>query len=261
MSNRDKLKNYIKELMREIQTELDESTATTSVDGYQTPFAFSGKRKQDKEKADSNIKVTGYMKIKDINESTTPSDIIKDLDKAKNDLLKKVDVLVAKKKKLYSNVDITSPMSADEKKLDKDIADLFSQINSLVLQRRKVKNESVNESSNDKQKVVDYLVKKGNNKNDTQKMSSLTGYTLAEVVNRYHELRKDESTPNQKIGRGIREIRHQLQEMEKFIEWYGKIKSESELESSDYWKRTQRHLNVIGEKIDTINQKIKELTK
>ncbi len=75
-------------------------------------------------------------------ESVTESskeDIIKDLDKAKNDLLKKVDVLIAKKKKLYSDVDIASPMSADEKKLDKDIADLFSDINKLVLQKRSLK--------------------------------------------------------------------------------------------------------------------------
>lgn len=80
-------------------------------------------------------------------ESVTESskdDIIKDLDKAKNDLLKKVDILIAKKKKLYSNVDIETPMSSDEKKLDKDIADLFSDINKLVLQKRSLK-ESVNE--------------------------------------------------------------------------------------------------------------------
>ena len=76
---------------------------------------------------------------------STPDQVIKDLDKAKNDLLKKVDALIAKKKKLYSNVDIEAPMSADEKKLDKDIADLFSQINKLVLQKRSVKKESVNE--------------------------------------------------------------------------------------------------------------------
>lgn len=70
---------------------------------------------------------------------SSKEDIIKDLDKAKNDLLKKVDVLIAKKKKLYSDVDIESPMSADEKKLDKDIADLFSDINKLVLQKRSLK--------------------------------------------------------------------------------------------------------------------------
>ena len=75
-----------------------------------------------------------------IEESTEPSDIIKDLDTVKNDLIKKADVLIAKKKKLYSNVDIESPMSADEKKLNKDIADLFSQIQQLILQKRKIKN-------------------------------------------------------------------------------------------------------------------------
>jgi hypothetical protein len=93
----------------------------------------------------------GWRKIKtpsafeSTNEATS-LEIIKDLDKVKTDLLKKVDVLIAKKKKLYSNVDIESPMSADEKKLDKDIADIFSQINQLVLQKRSLKKESVNES-------------------------------------------------------------------------------------------------------------------
>lgn len=81
-----------------------------------------------------------------VNESNTASNIIKDLDKVKNDLIKKVDILIAKKKKLYSTVDIESPMSADEKKLNKDISDIFSEIQQLIQQKRKVKNESVNES-------------------------------------------------------------------------------------------------------------------
>jgi len=79
-----------------------------------------------------------HKKTYEIKEASS-QDIIKDLDKVKNDLLKQVDVLVAKKKKLYSNMDIESPMSADEKKLDKDIADLFSKINQLVLQKRSLK--------------------------------------------------------------------------------------------------------------------------
>jgi hypothetical protein len=92
----------------------------------------------------------GWRKIKtpsafeNVTEATT-SDIIKDLDKVKNDLIKKVDVLIAKKKKLYSNVDIESPMSADEKKLDKDIQSIFSEIQQLIQQKRKIK-ESINES-------------------------------------------------------------------------------------------------------------------
>ena len=86
------------------------------------------------------------MRLKNIlNESTEASDIIKDLDKVRTDLIKKVDVLIAKKKKLYSDVDITTPMSADEKKLDKDIQDIFSQIQQIIQQKRKIKNESINE--------------------------------------------------------------------------------------------------------------------
>jgi hypothetical protein len=74
--------------------------------------------------------------------TTHNSDSIKDFDKVKNDLIKKVDVLIAKKKKLYSNVDITTPMSADEKKLDKDIAYIFSQIQQLIQQKRSLKTKS-----------------------------------------------------------------------------------------------------------------------
>jgi hypothetical protein len=79
-----------------------------------------------------------------VNESSTnPADIIKDLDKVRHDLIKKVDVLIAKKKKLYANVDITTPMSADEKQLDKDIQSIFSQIQGIIQQKRKIKNETV----------------------------------------------------------------------------------------------------------------------
>jgi hypothetical protein len=76
-------------------------------------------------------------------EDTDTSNIIKDLDKVRHDLIKKVDVLITKKKKLYANVDITTPMSADEKQLDKDIQSIFSQIQSIIQQKRKIKTENV----------------------------------------------------------------------------------------------------------------------
>ena len=96
--------------------------------------------------------------LQKLRESTNPSDIIKDLDKVRTDLIKKVDVLIAKKKKLYSDVDITTPMSADEKKLDKDIQDIFSQIQQIIQQKRKIKNESMNESTTKKdiEKLTSY---------------------------------------------------------------------------------------------------------
>jgi hypothetical protein len=84
-----------------------------------------------------------------IKEDTDTSNIIKDLDKVRHDLIKKVDVLIAKKKKLYANVDITTPMSADEKQLDKDIQSIFSQIQGIIQQKRKIKNENVIKENED----------------------------------------------------------------------------------------------------------------
>lgn len=103
--------------------------------------------------------------------------------------------------------------------------------------------------------------KPGDEKEKTKRMAKLTGYSaVSEATNRYHQLRKDEGTPNQKIGKGIREMRKQIQEIEKFVEWYSKIKTESDLDSSQYWKRTQTHLNVIRERLNKISQKIQNLS-
>jgi hypothetical protein len=81
-----------------------------------------------------------------------------------------------------------------------------------------------------------------------------------EATNRYQKLRKDEGTPNQKIGVGIRELRKQLSEIEKFVTWYGRIKNESGLDSADYWKRTQRHLSKISERLNKLSSKVRDLS-
>jgi hypothetical protein len=65
--------------------------------------------------------------------------ISKDLDKVKNNLLKKVEQLILEKKKLYSNMDISEPMSAKEKQLDQEISEIFSEINKIVTQKRQIK--------------------------------------------------------------------------------------------------------------------------
>ena len=233
MLKKENLKSYIDELIKEVEKELDESNATGNVDGYQTPFAFSGKRKQDKEKADSNIEVTGYTKVKDIDEvnEATASEIVKDLDKVRNDLIKKVDVLIAKKKKLYSNVDIESPMSADEKQLDKDIQSIFSQIQQIIQQKRKIK-ESVNEGKSKR------------------------------PVNRWLELKNDESMhANKKLAVGLKELKHQLSEVEKFFRWYNQIKTMNELSSDVFWKRTHGHIYKIKERLINIAKTIQEIEK
>jgi hypothetical protein len=97
----------------------------------------------------NRIKKSDLQQNESVNESTEVSDIIKDLDKVRTDLIKKVDVLIAKKKKLYSNVDIESPMSADEKQLDKDIQSIFSQIQQIIQQKRSIKEEIGNDTYDD----------------------------------------------------------------------------------------------------------------
>jgi hypothetical protein len=103
--------------------------------------------------------------------------------------------------------------------------------------------------------------KKSDEKEKAKRMADIVGYTqVNEATNRFQQLRKEEATPNQKIGKGIREMRTQIQEIEKFVEWYSKIKTENGLDSSQYWKRTQKHLNVIRERLNKISQKIQNLS-
>lgn len=61
---------------------------------------------------------------------------IETLRNEKQTLLIEVNKLTALKKKLFSNTDITQPMSIEEKSLNKEVADLFSKINLIVKEIR-----------------------------------------------------------------------------------------------------------------------------
>lgn len=84
------------------------------------------------------MSIIGLGGIGAVSKKTASLPTLVNLDKLRYDLVKKVEVLIAKKKKLYSNVDIESPMSADEKKLEKDIQSIFSQIQQIIRQKRKL---------------------------------------------------------------------------------------------------------------------------
>ena len=90
------------------------------------------------------------------------------------------------------------------------------------------------------------------------RINKSTGYTRVNE-NRWVNLKKEDSTPNQKIGVGLRNVRKQLSEIEKFVEWYSRIKNENGLEKSGYWKRTNRNLNAIKERLNKITEKIHSL--
>jgi hypothetical protein len=78
--------------------------------------------------------------------------------------------------------------------------------------------------------------------------------------NRWLELRNEESSAQAKIGRGISNINKQLKEMERFLNWYGKIKNESGVDNKSYWKRTNSHIYSIKERLIKLDQKIRQIS-
>ena len=100
---------------------------------------------------------------------------------------------------------------------------------------------------------------KDGEKKKGKKQADLTGYTVVNE-NRWLELKQDESTAQSKIGRGISNINKQLKEMERFLNWYGKIKNESGVSNKSYWKRTNSHIYSIQERLLKLDQKIRQIS-
>ena len=100
---------------------------------------------------------------------------------------------------------------------------------------------------------------KDGEKKKAKRQANLTGYTPVNE-NRWLALKQDESTAQSKIGRGISNINKQLKEMERFLNWYGKIKNESGVSNKSYWKRTNSHIYSIQERLLKLDQKIRQIS-
>jgi hypothetical protein len=92
-----------------------------------------------------------------------------------------------------------------------------------------------------------------------KRQADLTGYTVVKE-NRWVALKKEDSTPTQKIGRGISNIHKQLKEMEQFLSWYGKIKNENGVSNKNFWKRTNSHIYNIKERLLKLDQQIRKIS-
>ncbi len=92
---------------------------------------------------------------------------------------------------------------------------------------------------------------------DKAKVADVSGMIVAE--NRWLELKREESSPRSKVGRGVSNIQKQLSEIEKFVNWYSKIKTENGLKKEDYWKRTNASLYKIRERLMGITEKLRTL--
>jgi hypothetical protein len=100
---------------------------------------------------------------------------------------------------------------------------------------------------------------KDDEKTKGKKQADLTGYTVVKE-NRWLALKNEESSAESKIGKGISNINKQLAEMERFLNWYGKIKNESGVNNKTYWKRTNSHIYTIKERLLKLDQKIRQIS-
>ena len=98
-----------------------------------------------------------------------------------------------------------------------------------------------------------------NEKKKGKRQADLTGYSVVSE-NRWLDLKNEESTAQYKIGSGISNINKQLKEMERFLNWYCKIKNESGVDNKSYWKRTNGHIYSIKERLIKLDQKIRQIS-
>jgi len=101
-----------------------------------------------------------------------------------------------------------------------------------------------------------------NTKGDKERKVKSTGDGFELAENRWLELKRDETrTPSQKVSHGIRELKNQLAEIEKFVGWYNRLRSENNLGKHDFFKRTNTNIYRIKERIIKIASSIQEIDK
>ena len=77
--------------------------------------------------------------------------------------------------------------------------------------------------------------------------------------NRWLEIKNGDGSPKAKMSRGVTSIKQQLGEVEKFVNWYSKIKNENGVKIVDYYKRTNKSLHKIKERLMNLSEKIRTL--
>lgn len=77
----------------------------------------------------------------------------------------------------------------------------------------------------------------------------------------YRDFKNDNTkTPTQKVNLAIGEINQKLAEVNKILNHSIRLKTESGVTSSGYWKRTTSNITKISEKVNIINNKLKKLS-
>lgn len=233
----------IDELIDEVERELEESTATGAVAGYETPNAFGNGSNKSKNKTKKVSTQAGYTivdnDVDNINEAVDLTDIVKlakAQDKGNLDTFK-----INKPFKVLTKTGITTvtpvPITSMEK--GKFVKTMHFKVGG----KQFVKLSGIVKMLGIKENVTEAKL--------TVKRS-----------NRWLELKNDETMhPHKKLSVGLKELKNQLKEVEQFLGWYNKIKNINELDSDNYWKRTNKNINNIKERIVNIVHTLREIEK
>ena len=77
----------------------------------------------------------------------------------------------------------------------------------------------------------------------------------------YKEFKNDPSaTPVQKVNKSIAEINRRLAEVNQLLSQSIRLKTESNVASGAYWKKTTRNIAKINERMTVISNKLKKLS-
>jgi hypothetical protein len=163
---------------------------------------------------------------------------------------------------------ITDPAKTMAK--DMDVEDVEDMMTTEDLYKLKEYIRGIVREMNTTANVQGYLTPKafskpGSEKKKAKKQASLTGYTVVEEINqlaenRWLELKKEELPARAKIGRGISNINKQLNEIERFLNWYGRLKQENGMSNQDFWKRTNHNIYKIKERLIKLEQQLRKIS-
>ena len=237
MSMEQNLNKFLEELIQEVEKELDEATATGNVAGYNVPGAFSNGGAKDK-KRKKKISTQFGMKI---------------VGKVDEDSINEVKYYITRNqgrgrgKSLVGGYDLKKNKKLPPKEF-RTFKDAEKEIKRLQNTQKGIPGGG-----------SAYFV---TDKKMNPLKESVNEAKVKRPVNRWLELKNDDSMhAHKKMAMGLKELKYQLRETEKFFNWYNKIKTMNELDSDNYWKRTNKHIYKIKERLINIARTIQEIEK
>ncbi len=227
-----------------VEESVTEMSTTAAVPGYQTPFAFD-----DEEMTDSEVEKLGYKKAPKTNKYFKP---MEGKSTFKKMMAEMYDLKEAVKYDIEAALRVIRDYNSSVEVTDED--DLAVDVLAALGYKPTLKNIDA---------TIDHLGASVNSDMTVPVDPDLVRelYPLLEAVS-YREFKKDpNSTPKQKVNKGIAEVNKMLSEMEKIVNNNLRLKQETGVDSSHFWKSTGKRFAKINERMTRISNRLKELSK